>query len=443
MSLDTLVQVSIVAQSTGVARQGFGVPLIAHYHTRWPERVRAYTSVQAMIDDGSPVGDAAVRAASAIMSQIPSPPLFKIGRMATTPVAHAETLVPTPIAGAKYSLAIADADGVLTTFNYTADSSPTVAEICAALMTALNADTGLAVTASGGTANLVLTGDNAGEVFYLRAYDNATGHAWRRTCTNADPGIAADLAAIAAADNDWYGLVVTNPARACLSAAAAWAETNRKLHGITTGDTDCRDATTPNIMDDIHTANQAHSFALYTDRPQEFTAVGWMGRMFPQGAGASTWAYKTIRNASTVSLSETQKTNIKNVEGNCYVTEQGAAVTFPGKTGAGEWIDVTYGIDAVKARVQEDVFSVLKNNEKVPYTDQGALLFEGAIRGALANFARPDLPFLKPETIVVIVPPPAAISAGDRANRHWPGITFSADLQGAAHTLAIKGTLSV
>ncbi len=441
MSLDSLVAVSIVAKSKGLSRAGFGVPLVAHYHTKWPERVRAYDSQQGMLDDGFAAGDAAVRAVGTILAQIPNVAKVKVGRMATAAVAHVETLVPTAVSLNKYILTLADNDGVLTDYTFTADATATVAEICAAFVSAVNGDTGITVTASGGVTELVLTGDVAGEVFYCRAWDQAAnGHNWKRTCTNADPGIATDLAAINGADADWYGLIVTNPARACQSAAAVWAETNRKLLGITSGDTDVRDTIAPNIAKDVKDAAQAHTYVLYSDRPQEFGAAGIMGQSFPLDPGSRTWAHKTVANVSSVELSATHVGNIEALNANWYRNVAGANIFFPSKTGSGEYIDITHGIDWLKARVQEELFLLLLNNEKIPFTDQGAIAIEAAIRGPLQVAANNN--FIKPD-FVITVPRPSALTAADKAARTWTGITFSAVLTGATHKMTIKGTLTL
>lgn len=447
MSLDSLVAVNIIARTKGVSRAGFGTPLIAHYHTVFPERVRTYSSVQAMIDDGFLAGDAAVLAATTLMAQIPTVAQFKIGRMATTPVAHVEKLVPTATESVTYTIELADTEGVLTTFEYEAQPGDTALDICDAFETAINAEsldiTALAVDTTSED-YLQLTGDTAGEVFSCHATDDATnGHKWVRTCTNADPGIATDLAAIIAADESWYGLVVTNPAKACQTAAATWCETNRKLLGITSGDTDNRDGTAGSIMATIKTAAQAHSFCFYSASPQKFVAAGVMGRMFPLNAGAGTWALKTVANAPADVLSDTHKTNIQNAYGAWYCEQNGVNITFPGKTGSGEWIDITHGIDAIKAAIQEDAFGVQVNNEKIGYTDKDLVQYENVIRGVLQLYADDQHNFVIADSIVVTLPKASSISAADKAARTLSGVGFGADLQGAVHTLTIQGTLSL
>lgn len=442
MSLNDLVKVTIVAQTAGVARKNFGVPLIAHYHSVFPERVRTYSEPQEMIDDGFDVGDAAVRAASAIMAQVPRPSSFKVGRMATTPVAHVETLVPTVVVGAKYTVELADNDGVVQTFTYTAESGDTATDICDAFRTAIAAAT-IDITASG-TVTLVLTGDNAGEVFYCYATDDADeGRNWTRTCTNADPGIATDLAAIAAYDPSFFGLIVTNPARAVQNAARTWAGTNRRLLAVTTGDTDLRDSIEPNVGDDFKTANTAFGFVLYSDRPQEFLAAGLMGRQFALNPGSSTYALKTPKEVSSVPLSETHKNNILDANANIFVVEGGKAVTLNGTTGSGEFIDVTHGICALEARLQEETWLALTSNEKLGFTGKDIGVLENVANGVLGLFAGENYNFLDPTSIVITPIKAAAVPAGDRAQRSLKNaIRFSARIQGAIHDLEISGTLT-
>ncbi len=441
MSLDSLVQVTIVSQTAGVTRQGFGVPLIAAYHTAWPERVRTYTKPADMLTDGFTAGHAAYRAAQALKSQVPCPPLFKVGKLTSTPNAQVETLVPTAANLTKYSLDIADEDGTLVTFNFTSDGTATVAEIVGALLTAVNADAGLAVTASGGVTDLVLTADVAGRVFALRAYDNGSGHLWTRTLTAADPGYATDLAAILVADPAWFGLTIDLPSDPIVGAVASWAESNRKLFGFTTGDTACKTAAVGggDVIDDRKTANQAFSWGIYSDRPYEHAAAGLLGRMLPLDPGRGTFAHKTLRGVSTVPLTPTHVTNLEGKNGMWYQQVGGKGITFPGKSGSGEWLDVTWTIEWLKARLQEEWFHYLTKGDKVPFTDKGIAGGEAVIRSVWDEGVRNDA---LNDDLVVTVPKAKDVSAVDRANRVLSGVSFSGTVQGAIHTLQIQGKVA-
>jgi hypothetical protein len=66
------------------------------------------------------------------------------------------------------------------------------------------------VTADGTSGTKVVCTSAAGE---LHSYELVTANFGGLTTATTDPGIATDLAAIAAADNDWFGLASTRRAR--------------------------------------------------------------------------------------------------------------------------------------------------------------------------------------------------------------------------------------
>lgn len=439
--LDQLLTVNIVPQTPGLTRRGFGTPLIAAYHTHGPERVRVYTTPADLLADGFSVGDATYLAAQAIMSQVPSPAQFMVGRLAQTPATHTELLTPTAQNGTTYTLELADSDGIATTFEYTSDTDATAAEIVDALVAAVNADSALAITATDNSdGTLTLAADTAGQVFSLTATDNATGHLWARRNQTSDPGMATDLAEIEEANDTWFGLIVDNPSEAIVNAAASWAETHRKLLGFTTGDSAAKTSAPGmgDVLDDQAQANRAFTYGLYSERPHQYSAAALMGRMFPLDPGSGTWAYKTLRNTNASRLTATQRANIEGKNANWYLDVNGRAITYQGKTGLGDFIDVTRTVEWVKARIQEGLFEVLTGAPKVPFTDKGIAAVEAVIRavweeGIAHNALNDDL--------VVNVPRAVDVPLGDRANRLLSGVSFSGTVQGAIHRARILGTL--
>jgi hypothetical protein len=438
-ALNSLVQISISVQTAGITRTGFGKPLIAAYHTVYPEVVREYTDAGDMLTDGFLVGDAAYIIASQIMAQQPAPPSFLVGRLAETPNAMVETLTPTVVVGITYSVELADTDGVAATYEYTAVGGDTATDICDALRTAIGSNHD--ITASG-TTTLVLTGDNIGEVFSLHAYTDTdpTTFLWARANSTADPGIATDLAAIKVVDDTWFGLCIDNPSTAIISSAATWCETNRKLLGFTTGDTDAATGALAggDILDLRKTANQAFSYGLYSDQPHERGAEALMARIFPLDPGRATWAHKTLRSVSSVPMSATHRGLIESKNGNWYQTTAGKSITFPGKTGL-DFIDVTRTVEWVKARMQEEIFLILTNEDKKPYTDKGIGSIEGAIRSVWdegrGNGALND-------DLTVTVPAAVDVSSADKLARLLSGVKFTGTVTGAIHTVQVQGTIS-
>ena len=117
---------------------------------------------------------------------------------------------------------------------------------------------------------------------------------------------------------------------------------------------------------------------------------------------------------------------------------------------AGEWIDVIRFRDWLAEEIKVYVLNVLVNNEKVPYTDAGIAIIEGAIRQSLRQGqvnggiapVEYDEEGNKNLGYTVTVPLAANISANQKASRILTDVKFTARLAGAIHVVEIKGSLT-
>jgi hypothetical protein len=155
MSLDSIVDVSITANTTSPTRRGFGVPaLLAYFPTSiFPERVRSYTSLPGMVDDGFLTSDPAYLMATALKAQNPSIKTWKVARRA---LAYTHTIRVTPTITTEGEVLTLTVNG--TEVSYTIPAAATVASICTALTALFAAITG--VTASDDTTHVTLTHKN-------------------------------------------------------------------------------------------------------------------------------------------------------------------------------------------------------------------------------------------------------------------------------------------
>ena len=108
----------------------------------------------------------------------------------------------------------------------------------------------------------------------------------------------------------------------------------------------------------------------------------------------------------------------------------------------GEFIDIVRGVDWLTSRIQEFVYSVLVNSNKVPYTDSGIAAIEAEIRRALQlgignNFIAND------PAPTVTVPKSTNVPSNDKAQRILRNVKFQATLAGAIHAVNITGTVTV
>jgi hypothetical protein len=256
--------------------------------------------------------------------------------------------------------------------------------------------------------------------------------------TSADAGIAADLAVAAAADNDWFGLLIDSNSPAEIAAAGAWALSNERLFG----------ALSPNAAEFVSATGVAHTMKLTTNTNSYVIATrdmngcaeaGLMGRQLSRTPGSTTWAHKQIAGAIADGLTATEFTNARANGAIVYVND-GVVHTYDGWACSGRYLDVTQGIAWLRARIREAVLIVLVNAEKLGFTNADAATIDAAVAGVLSQGESNKL--LMPGWSVTR-PDVAAVSAANKLGRIFPDIKFKAVLQGAIQKVIIDGTLTV
>ena len=525
--LDSIVEVTITKETTFPSRSGFGTPLIAAYHTAWADRVKEYSKPGEMLDDGFTTSSAAYKAAVRIKGQKPSPRTFKIGRRSAA-ITKVFWLVPRiTTVGFVYSGTIKGQ-----TFSYTVVADDTVALIADALVTLIDAFTGVAAT--DGTTHVVVTG-TSGDIFEvdvvkgLDILDKSTmtktvhlvptdttsglnyagtlgGQAYTYvvqpadtvalivdglvadlngivtgvTCTDStthavltgpasviatftgideltvtDPGttptLTDDLEAIIAEDNNWFGLLLDSNSRDEILLAAEWTEAQKKIFCAESSDWDIRDADEDDdIASELKSRAYMNTFGIYNLEVGEWAAVAWLGHLLTYAPGSATGAYKTLRGVTTDNLTTSEKAAIEGKYWSHFTVIGGKNVTFEGKVGDGDFIDITIGLHWLHARIQERVFAALSTPDKLDYTDAGIDAIAGEIRAVLKQACERPYRFLdrgdgsaENPGPSVSVPKLVDIDPADRAARLVPDISFDGRVVGAIHKARIAGTVSV
>jgi hypothetical protein len=439
MGLESIVNVVVSTQSAQVKQAGFGVPLIVDAHSRFTERIRFYEEADDLLDDGFTTDDAAYKAAVVLNSQSPSVAQFAVGRRANKPTMQF-TIVPTVTNSKAYSVKI---NGVTKTF--TSDGTATLSEIIVGLIAAIGAITGFTVAAVGGAGtetSFTITGNAAGNWLRVEALDASLLQVKQ---THADPGLAADLAAIKLENDAWYGVAITTASAAEITALAAWVEANGRECVQATQDTDTittAAAGGTDIMSAAKAAAYARTGLIYHPDNGAFADFAWMGAVLPKSPGSVTWKFKTLAGVSAVKLTPTQITNITDKSGNYYAEVGGIPITVEGWSAAGEFLDVVRDTDWDTSRRQTRLFSLLASNDKIPFTDHGIAVLaaevgaqnvESVASGFLSNDPAPT----------VTVPLASSVASADRAIRKLRTIKYSGRIAGAVHSLDLNGTLTV
>lgn len=437
MALSDIVNVSISANTSSPTQPGFGTALIAGYHTAWVDRVRSYTGLDAMVSDGFTANSPEYKAASAIFSQNPRPERLKVGRRAL-PMTQVVTLtVNTAVAGEVLRVTLTNAAGVATTYTRTIPGASSVSAEATALAALIDAHANVAAVAVG--AVITCTTGTAGLLIAYSAWSAGLTFA----DTSADPGLATDLAAIVALDDDWYALTLTTCSKTEILAGAAWTEARDKIMSVHSCDGVIIDsAVTTDVASTMVTSAYARTHLMYNGHAtQDFTGAAMLGDRLPDAPGSDTWHLKTLNGVSTDVLTDTQQNNALTKRCNIYIALAGLNVSRGGISPAGEYLDVVRFRDWLKATMQTRVYALFANAKKVPFTDAGGDMIRAVMLGVLSAGVRAG--GLVEGSTTVIIPLVSTISSVDKAARHFSGITFSGQLAGAIHKATLTGTLSL
>jgi hypothetical protein len=383
-----------------------------------------------MISDGFTVDDPEYKAAAALFAQSPRPSKVLVGRRTRLPTMGWK-ITPDVKNATKYSVIIGSVE-----YAFTSDANATIAEILAGLKAAINAATathGLTADDSSAT-HLALTASVAG--------------AWKRVTVNdinllgieqshADAGIASDLADIWLVNKEWYALLSTTSSAAEIAAAAAWVETNKRLFVVASQDSGILGSGAGDIASTLKASAYARTAVLFHPDNGAFADASWDGKCLPLDPGSETWMYKTLAGVPVVELTPGQVSNAEAKKANVYVTVGGVNITMPGWTAAGEWVDITRGIDWLAARMQERTFKTLANAKKVPFTQKGIGILENDVRAQLEEGVGQGML----DSYTVTPPAIGSVSASDKAARTLRNMRFAGVLAGAIHQLEIDGAL--
>jgi hypothetical protein len=440
LALSDIVNVAISLSSPPTLADGFGVPMILSAHSKNTDRIRFYTSTDGLVADGFATTDPEYIAAQKMLGQTPRVKRFAVGRRANKPTQH-WTITPTAVNLTTYKVKI----GAVTA-SYTSDASATVDEINQGLKAAIDAlaVAGLtcALVGSAGTSTAItIAATTAGAWFNVFLPDASQYGILSLLQDQADPGVAADLDAIKAVDNTWYGVATIFQSKAEILAIAAWVEANTKLFPAASQDSDILTASTTDVASTAKTSAYFRTAVFFHPDNGQFEGAAALGRMFPLAPGSATWQFKTYAGVSAVVLTDTQAQNAKGKNASVYVTVAGVNMLDGAKVAGGEWLDVIQGRDWMTARLQQRIFGLLVTTLKVPYTDKGIQQIENECRAQVEEGKKANVVADSPDAVFTS-PKVADISSTDKTARILNGELFSAPLAGAIHVVNITGTLT-
>ena len=302
MALRDIVNVQIRLESTAVQELNFGTPLVAGAHVHFLERVRSYTTVDQVIQDGFDPTDPIYLAVQAALSPTPSVPRVLVGRRQVDSV----TVTVDAVADAAlYRVTISTLANITgETFQFTSGASATAATIETGLAALINASAQPVTATPSGGSGLVIAADVGGAAFTVATTTNLSV---------AQPvptdDITTDLVAIRDENDQWYGLVLAERTQADQLLAAAYIETQTKIFGVATDEAGALLAvSTTDLLSLLKTSDYFRTFGYYHQDAGagEYPEATQMGTSFTYNPGEATWAFKRLPGIPVSYLTDTE-----------------------------------------------------------------------------------------------------------------------------------------
>lgn len=423
--LDQIIDISISLSTKSITQQGFGVPLILGTSMKLTDRVKEFADMQEVADDFA-ITDVEYKMAEIVFSQEKVPSTVMIGKKVVLP-STAITAATNPSGNI---------------VNIQEAGIGIAAEVGASITVA-----GFSTSGYNGTFTItdVIDDDNiryaAGGTLAATPAVGSGTYVLSETYANA-------LQMVFNANSDWYAALINSNVESDILDAAAKIESLKRFLIVRSSDVDNLDsADTGSVLYQLKALNYDRTAFIYNgDTTTKYIDAAWAGRMLPTIPGSENWAFKVLTGVTADNLTSSQANGVLNNRGNTYENFAGQSITRFGKVVSGEYIDIIRGADWLKARLQENLFLLLINAEKVPYTDAGGDMVENSMREIFEQAVNNG--FIAKDAdgkglYTITIPDVSDVPLADRLVRLFSGVTFAGTLAGAINKIGIAGNLSV
>lgn len=438
-----VVQVNISQQGVNVTQATLSKVLIVGPSAVFSEKYRTYASVDEMTEADFGNTDPEVYAATRIFAQNPKLAEVKVGRQeAAVAMVQELTFSAALITGNTINGKIGGVALTATAFN--TSNAQTLTD----LATKIAASDLVATAVSDGVDTITITAQTAGipdaatEFVVTGGASQATATV---TTTTENHGFVEDIQEITEATNDWYGLIITERNPVIVEMVSDYIETTRKIFMTLSEDDDILDAAeTTDIASILAAKNYRRTGGIYNKTANGFADAGVFGRWFPKEPGSITMRFKTIQGIVADDLTTSQRNAAFAKNWNIYINVGGVDGVHEGVTvdGAPYFLDITRDTDWIGFRMEERVYALLAEMDKIPYTDDGKSLIEKEIRGTLQEAEDRGIITANPRFIITSTPV-NQVTVADRKNRIYTKFNWSAQYAGAIHqVIPINGILT-
>ena len=260
------------------------------------------------------------------------------------------------------------------------------------------------------------------------------------TAISADAGWTDALnAMLSDQNNGFYACEIHSEALADLQEFSLWVQANEKLGGIVSGDRRIVDGE-GDIAEWLKT-NNIDRVSCWYHPSDPYLVSGLFGKMLVKHPGSATWAHKALEATATVQLSAGERSIALKKNCNIYTSVSDLPLTRWGKVGSGEYIDVIHGCDWLKAKIQQLILTLFKQEDKVEFEDSGIEAVKSQLKAGLEQGVTYKI--IKAGAYTIECPTADEVDAAAKSERLLPDVKFNAPLSGAIHKTAINGVVTL
>ena len=249
-------------------------------------------------------------------------------------------------------------------------------------------------------------------------------------------------------DNDWYVFLTDQDDDEFVQALAQFAEDSEPNEAeLEAGIEDYRKfyfGQTDNLALDGANRRSAIIFT-ETDKLGEEADAAYVGNVGPFYPNSVTWKFKRPDGITLPDITRDQRDALEERNVNFLTEEYKRQYVKNGVCWDGEYIDVQMGADYIAWNMREQLYDVFLSNPKIPYTDEGFALVASAVFAALNRAITLGIIARDPDSgtgvFTVVVPKRAQATDDEARTRRMPNIVWEAQLEGAVHSIKVRGTL--
>ncbi len=250
-------------------------------------------------------------------------------------------------------------------------------------------------------------------------------------------------------DDDWYILLTDQTSPEVVEALAAWAEASEPTEAeLGAGIEDHRKLYFGQTSKKEENPGNARAILIYADEDKlqtEWADAAYLGNVGPFYPQSVTWKFKRPQGISVPDLTSAERDALAESYVNYLTVEYKHEYVKNGSCLNGEFIDVQMGADYIAKTMRENLYTIFETNAKIGYTDEGFAIIADGVYAALNRAV--DLGIIARDAesnqgvFTVVVPKRSEATDDEARSRQMPDIEWEALLEGAVHSVKVKGVL--